>query len=173
MPKTLYVKKNTFPCMFQNVKVEKLVKFQAFVLRMVFLSTSETLWCYHWRFFPTPVHSNGYCIIQKLNSSYNLAEGMENVYFPTSRPKNKIISQKPILTTIINWIWAWFWRKIMLLYSSHQLLNKTTGKVNIPPTNFSLLISMELAVAHKKKRTGSAFLLRPETLNFPAEYQVL
>ena len=38
----------------------------------------------------------------------------------------------------------------MLLYNSHQLLNKITGKVNIPPTNFSLLISMELAVAHKQ-----------------------
>ena len=47
----LYASKNTFPCMFQNVKVEKLVKFQSLVLRMVFLSTSENLWYYHWRFF--------------------------------------------------------------------------------------------------------------------------
>jgi len=67
IPMTLSASKNTFPYMFQNVKVEKLVKFQTLVIRMVFLSISETLWYYILSLeiiFPSPVPSNGYCIIQ-------------------------------------------------------------------------------------------------------------
>ena len=43
MQTTLSASKNTYPCVFQKAKVEKLVKFHTLDFRVVFLSMLETL----------------------------------------------------------------------------------------------------------------------------------
>jgi hypothetical protein len=91
--------------MFQNLKVEQLVKFSTFAFTKAFLSASETLdvkvGAFETKvFFLAQFTATSHYITQMQNSSYSLAESSEKkIIFPVLKKETKSCAKNPPIAT--------------------------------------------------------------------------